>query len=154
MSRMSGILPLALVVCTTLASAQPAPDKRIQAVMDRPEFAHASWGMEFYDLAAKKTVFAVNRDRLFVPGSTTKVVTMGTAFETLGANHRFHTRIYRTGPVRNGVVDGDLVLVASGDPNLSGRERPDGSYAFIDQDHSYGGQPLPTDPLKIGRAHV
>ena len=151
MSRMSGILPLALVVCTTLASAQPAPDKRIQAVMDRPEFAHASWGMEFYDLAAKKTVFAVNRDRLFVPGSTTKVVTMGTAFETLGANHRFHTRIYRTGPVRNGVVDGDLVLVASGDPNLSGRERPDGSYAFIDQDHSYGGQPLPTDPLTVVR---
>lgn len=142
-------LAMAVAAIATVASAQPAPDKRIQAVMDRPEFAHASWGMEFYDLGTKKTLFAVNRDRLFVPGSTTKVVTMGTALETLGPDHRFHTRMYRTGPVRNGIVDGDLVLVASGDPNLSGRERPDGSYAFIDQDHSYGGQPLATDPLTV-----
>jgi D-alanyl-D-alanine carboxypeptidase/D-alanyl-D-alanine-endopeptidase (penicillin-binding protein 4) len=144
-SRHLALLPT-IAVAAALA-AQPAPDRRIQQVMDRPEFAHASWGMEFYDLGAKKTAFAVNRDRLFVPGSTTKLLTMGTAFEVLGADHRFHTRIYRTGPVRGGVVAGDLVLVASGDPNLSGRERPDGSYAFVDQDHSYGGQPLPTDPL-------
>ena len=144
----------ALALASTLAStlgAQGSLEKRIQAVMDRPEFAHAIWGMEFYDLTAKKTIYAVNRDRLFVPGSTTKIVTMGTAFETLGPDHRFHTKVYRTGPIRNGIVDGDLVLVASGDPNLSGRERPDGSYAFVDMDHSYGGAPLPTDPLTVLR---
>ena len=55
--------------------------------MERPEFAHALWGMEFYDLGAKKTVSAVNRDRLFVPGSTTKLVTTGTAL-----------RLFRRGP--------------------------------------------------------
>ena len=92
MSFMPRTALFALAAATSVAAAQPAPDKRIQAVMDRPDFAHASWGMEFYDLAAKKTLVAVNRDRLFVPGSTTKVVTMGTAFETLGADHRFHTR--------------------------------------------------------------
>jgi len=60
--------------------------------------------------------------------------------------------VYRTGPIRNGVLDGDLVLVASGDPNLSGRLRADGRYAFIDRDHSYGGPPLDTDPLLTLRA--
>jgi D-alanyl-D-alanine carboxypeptidase/D-alanyl-D-alanine-endopeptidase (penicillin-binding protein 4) len=115
--------------------------------MDRPEFAHALWGMEFYDIRSKKTVYAVNGERLFVPGSTTKLLTVGTALETLGPDYRFHTRMYRTGPVRTGTLEGDLVLVASGDPNLSGREQPDGSYAFVDEDHSYGGQPLGTDPL-------
>jgi D-alanyl-D-alanine carboxypeptidase/D-alanyl-D-alanine-endopeptidase (penicillin-binding protein 4) len=103
--------------------------------------------MEFYDLGAKKTVSGVNRGQLFVPGSTTKLVSTGTALQLLGADHRFHTRVYRTGPVRNGTLEGDLVIVAAGDPNLSGREQEDGTYAFIDQDHSYGGQPLPTDPL-------
>ncbi len=148
----TAVAMVALLVATPPgAPAQPAPDRRIQQVMDRPEFAHASWGMEFYDLKAKKTVFAVNRDRLFVPGSTTKLLTMGTAFELLGPDHRFRTRVYRTGPVRNGVLDGDLVLVASGDPNLSGREQPDGSYAFVDHDHSYGGEPVKGDPLAVIR---
>lgn len=144
-------LPLSLLLpalaTATLLGAQPAPPKRIQAVMDRPEFAHAIWGMEFYDLGSRKTVFALNPARLFVPGSTTKLLTVGTAFATFGPDHRFRTRIYRTGPVNNGVVAGDLVLVASGDPDLSRWEHPAGSYAYIDQDHSYGGQPLPADPL-------
>lgn len=136
----------ALVVAGSLA-AQPAPHKRIQQVMDRPEFTHASWGTEFYDLQSRKTVYATNRERLFVPGSTTKLVTTGTAFATLGAAHQFHTRMYRTGPVRDGIVQGDLILVASGDPNLTRWQHPQGAYAFVDQDHSYGGPPLPGDPL-------
>ena len=144
------VLPALLLMPMGLRG-QPAPDPRIQAVMERPEFAHALWGMEFYDLDAKRTVYAVNGQRLFVPGSTTKLLTMGTALHVLGADHRFRTRIYRTGPVRDGVLEGDLVLVAAGDPNLSGRERPDGSYAFLDRDHSYGGPPLDTDPLTVVR---
>lgn len=132
-------------------SAQPAPHKRIQQVMDRPEFKHAIWGMEFYDLEKGKVLSAVNRDRLFVPGSTTKIVTMSTALALLGPDHRFTTKVYRTGPIRGGTLEGDLILVASGDPNLSGRARPDGSYAFVDQDHSYSGPPLSTDPLTVIR---
>lgn len=132
-------------------AAQPAPHPRIQAVMNRPEFAHAHWGMEFYDIATGQVLMSHNGDRLFVPGSTTKVVTMATAMQTLGADHRFRTRVYRTGPLRDGVVHGDLVLVASGDPNISNRLRDGDRYAFIDQDHSYGGQPLPGDPLQTLR---
>lgn len=143
--------PIAPPLATTLA-AQPAPHPRMRAVMERPEFAHAHWGLEFYDIASGKVLASHNGDRLFVPGSTTKVVTMATAIETLGADHRFRTRVYRTGPVQGGVLQGDLVLVAAGDPNLSGRARPDGTLAFMDQDHSYGGPPLPTDPLATLRA--
>lgn len=143
---------LALSAAAPLLPAQPAPHRRIQEVMARPEFAHASWGMEFYDIASGRVLASHNGNRLFVPGSTTKVVTMATAMEVLGADHRFRTRLYRTGPVVGGVLQGDLVLVASGDPNLSGRARPDGTLAFNDQDHSYGGPPLATDPLVTLRA--
>lgn len=157
--RVSNPRPAALVASVALyllvagpAGAQPAPPRRIAEVMARPEFAHAAWGMEFVDLQSGRTLFAHNRNQLFVPGSTTKVVTMATALEVLGPDHRFRTRVYRTGPVVAGVVQGDLVLVASGDPNLSGRARPEGPYPFIDQDHSYGGQPLPDDPLRVIKA--
>ena len=120
--------------------------------MDRPEFRHASWGLAFYDLDQKSLIAGVNADRLFVPGSTTKLLTIGTALETLGADHRFRTRVYRTGAVTNGVLMGDLVLRASGDPNLSGRVRDGTRYAFVDKDHSYGGMPLDSDPLTTIKA--
>ena len=137
MPRVSPATALLLTTLLTGAlSAQPAPDKAIQAVMNRPEFTHASWGMAFYDLDAGKLVAGVNADRLFVPGSTTKLLTMGTALEVLGPDHRFRTRVYRTGPVKDGVLEGDLVLRAAGDPNLSGRVRDGNRYAFLDRDHS------------------
>jgi len=139
-----------LVLLTTPATARSqTPPARVRQVMERAEFAHATWAMQFYDLRTKKPVFGVNDQQLMVPGSTTKLLTMGTALEILGPDHRFTTRVYRTGPVRDGVLEGDLVLVASGDPNLSGRERADGTYAFVDHDHSYGGPPLDTDPLTV-----
>jgi PBP4 family serine-type D-alanyl-D-alanine carboxypeptidase len=141
-------LVLLLLGAPTGAWSQ-TPHARILQVMDRPEFAHAIWAMEFYDLGARRPVFGVNQQQLMVPGSTTKLLTMGTALEILGPDHRFTTRVYRTGPVRDGILEGDLVLVASGDPNLSGRARPDGTYAFVDHDHSYGGPPLDTDPLTV-----
>lgn len=163
MPFMSRVHPLTALVRTILLSmllsapmavlrpepvhAQPAPDPAIRAVMDRPEFKHATWGMAFYDLDAGRLLSGVNTDRLFVPGSTTKLLTMATAIEVLGADHRFRTRVYRTGPVRNGVLEGDLVLRAVGDPNLSGRVRDGTRYAFVDRDHSYGGMPLDGDPL-------
>ncbi len=138
-------------LCAAPLAAQPSLDQRVQQVMDRPEFVHAMWGIEFYDLGAKRTIFAVNSDRLFVPGSTTKLLTTGTALELLGRDHRFHTRVYRTGPVSKGTLNGDLVLVASGDPNLSGRVNTDGTLAFTNIDHSYGGLPLDADPLAVLR---
>ncbi|MET4101187.1 D-alanyl-D-alanine carboxypeptidase/D-alanyl-D-alanine-endopeptidase (penicillin-binding protein 4) [Roseovarius sp. MBR-78] len=52
------------------------------------------------------------------PASVTKAVTALYALETLGAEHRFATRLIATGPLRDGVLDGDLVLAGGGDPTL------------------------------------
>ncbi|MCG7624339.1 D-alanyl-D-alanine carboxypeptidase/D-alanyl-D-alanine endopeptidase [Epibacterium sp. Ofav1-8] len=58
-------------------------------------------------------------DRGLPPASVAKVVTALYALDTLGAGHRFRTRLIATGPVQNGVLQGDLVLVGGGDPTLS-----------------------------------
>ena len=122
------------------AQFPPALEQRIKKIMSRPEFAHSRFGIEFYSLDTGKVLYELNSQQLFVPGSTTKLLTEGTALELLGGDYRFHTRVYRTGPIKNdGTLDGDLVLVASGDSNLSNRIQPDGTLAFEDQDHSYGG---------------
>ena len=126
---------------------------RIQAVIARPEFAHAHFGIEICSLDSGKRLFALNENQFFVPGSTTKLLTEGTALELLGPDYRFHTRVYWTGELKSrGVLEGDIVLVAGGDPNLSGRIQPDGTLAFEDQDHSYGGpesKGVSGDPLQV-----
>jgi PBP4 family serine-type D-alanyl-D-alanine carboxypeptidase len=146
-------LTLLLAVPATLpAGSNDALAQRVERVMARPALRHSFVGVEFLDLATGKTVYATNADKFFVPGSTTKLTTAGTALAILGPDHRFKTRVYGTGPVdADGVLQGDLVLVASGDPNLSGRLRDDGTLGFEDEDHSYGGKVVPGDPLLVLR---
>jgi PBP4 family serine-type D-alanyl-D-alanine carboxypeptidase len=144
---------LALFLSLALAGPSPAQETlatRIQKVMDRPEFAHAGFGIEFLALDTGQVIYAHDAAKLFVPASTTKLLTEGTLLAKLGPDYRFHTRIYRTGPVdKKGRLKGDLVLVAGGDPNLSNRIRPDGTLAFVDEDHSYGGPAVSGDPLAV-----
>lgn len=141
---------------TSAAQSGSALAGRIQRIIDRPEFRHAMFGIEFYSLDSGQPAYALNGDKLFVPGSTTKLFTMGTALQLLGPDYRFHTRVYRTGSVSaDGTLNGDLVLVASGDPNLSARVRSDGTLAFENEDHAYDGDPstraVPGDPLLVIR---
>jgi D-alanyl-D-alanine carboxypeptidase/D-alanyl-D-alanine-endopeptidase (penicillin-binding protein 4) len=142
-----------VALCPGPAPAQSDLPQRIQNIMARPEFAHARFGIEFIVADTGDVLYQLYPQELFVPGSTTKLLTEGTALNLLGPDYRFHTAIYRTGPIqKNGVLKGDLVLVASGDPDLSNRIEPDGTLAFENEDHSYGGpdsQGLPGDPLLV-----
>jgi N-acyl-D-amino-acid deacylase len=141
---------VALQAHPALAQSENSLAQRIQKIISRPEFAHANFGIEFYSLDTGKVVYALNGNKLFVPASTTKTLTEGTVLAKLGADYRFHTRVYHTGSIdKHGTLKGDLILVASGDPNLSNRIQPDGTLAFVDEDHSYGGPALPGDPLAV-----
>jgi N-acyl-D-amino-acid deacylase len=158
-TNLSGFSRLQIITCVLVASVVPLAvfaqspatlAERIHSVMARPEFAHANFGIEFYSLDTGKVIYALNADKLFVPASTTKLLTEGTLLAKLGADYRFHTRIYRTGPLDSkGRLKGDLILVAGGDPNLSNRIQLDGTLAFVDEDHSYNGPAVSGDPLAI-----
>jgi D-alanyl-D-alanine carboxypeptidase/D-alanyl-D-alanine-endopeptidase (penicillin-binding protein 4) len=145
----------ALTPTQSFAQTQTAFQMRFRAIMSRPEYKHSRFGVEVYSLEESKVIYSWNPQELFVPGSTTKILSVGSALELLGPDFRFHTKIYRTGPVKDGTLDGDLVLVASGDPNLSNRIQPDGSMVFENEDHSYDGfaeaKAVPGDPLAVIR---
>jgi N-acyl-D-amino-acid deacylase len=150
-----GFTAAAVACCGTTMSAQSDAsfEQRIKKIMNRPEYAHSRFGIKFISADTGDVVYELNSPQLFVPGSTTKLLSTGTALELLGGDYRFHTKIYRTGPIqKDGTLDGDLVLLASGDMDLSNRIQPDGTLAFEDEDHSYGGpdsKGLPGDPLQV-----
>lgn len=136
------------------ASAQnPDLDARVRAIIGRPEFAGSRWGMEFRYADGGESAYAIDRDVLFTAASSLKIFTGGTAFDALGADRRFPTRVFRTGPIVKGVLKGDLVVVAGGDLLIGGRLRSDGTIAVPEPDHSYGSmpgaKPAPGDPLAV-----
>ena len=121
--------------------------------------AHAdnrvSFGIAVYDLDKKQPIYGMNADKLFLAASTTKLLTEATTLATLGPDFRFTTNVYRSGPIQNGTVNGDIILRASGDPNLSNRIQSDDTLAFQNEDHSYDGSPdtkaVAGDPLLVLR---
>lgn len=132
------------------ARAEPALAARIQEIITRSELAGSRWGMRFDVHGTDEPVYALNPDQRFVPASSLKVFIAGSAFDALGPSHRFRTRVNATGPIRRGVLDGDLILVAGGDLLLGPRLRPHGTLALPDPDHTYGSatEPVPGDPLQ------
>lgn len=128
----------------------------IDKAADTPRTRHSIVAAEVYDLDTHRVLYARNAKVLMVAASTTKLLTTGTSLALMGPDFRFTTPVYRTGPVdSDGVLHGDLVLVASGDPNISNRIKPDGSLAFENEDHAYDGSPetkaVPGDPLAVLR---
>ena len=112
-------------------------NERILEVMSRSEFNGARWGMEFYIPKTNEVIYSHNGNQFFTPASSMKVFTAGTAFEYIGVDYHFHTPVYRTGPIIDGVLRGDLVIKASGDLLLGGRVNEDGSINLPSPDHTY-----------------
>src|SRR5215472_15430103 len=100
---------LAIAGAALLVSTAPpaAVDRVLGDIAGRRGYEHATIGVEAIDLATGQVVYAHNAGQFFVPGSTTKLLTIGSALAALGPDHRFHTRVYRTGEVdASGVLRG------------------------------------------------
>ena len=73
-------------------------------------------------LAAGEPVEVVDElhaDRVFVPASVLKVLTVAAALEHLGAAYRWRTWLSPRGTVAGSILDGDLVVEAGADPTWS-----------------------------------
>ena len=97
---------------------------RVDAILARPAAQRATWGVLIADAASGETLFEHNPQKLFVPASNAKLYASALALSRLGPDVRFRTRLLAQGPIENGVLAGDLVLLGGGDPNLSSRQLP------------------------------
>ncbi|MBO5444813.1 MAG: D-alanyl-D-alanine carboxypeptidase [Muribaculaceae bacterium] len=70
------------------------------------------------DLATGKTLVSHNAGKSLLPASVMKTVTIAALLSEEGTDRRFHTPVYLDGKVKGDVLDGDLVIVGSGDPTL------------------------------------
>jgi serine-type D-Ala-D-Ala carboxypeptidase/endopeptidase (penicillin-binding protein 4) len=110
------------------ASARKASLKfagRAEALLAEPSVSKGEWGLLIADAQTGETLYEQNADKLFIPASNLKLFTTALALAKLGPDFRFHTTLETRASLSNeGVLNGDLVLVGRGDPNLSNRKSP------------------------------
>ena len=125
-----GLVTCSLVTPSSAAGPQSATPQRpatspasflatqIDSLISEPRFAGADWGIAVVSLDSGRTLYAHKADQLFQPASTAKLFTAAVALSELGADYRIPTRILSSGEIRNGRLDGPLVLYGMGDPTL------------------------------------
>ncbi|HET7207591.1 MAG TPA: D-alanyl-D-alanine carboxypeptidase/D-alanyl-D-alanine-endopeptidase [Terriglobales bacterium] len=121
----------AVVVCLCLLTVQVyAADARdltpkINAILSDPDMARGFWGVEIVSLNSGQVLYSQNADKLFIPASNTKLFTTAAALALMGPSYKCRTTVETSGTIdSSGRLNGDLVLVGRGDPNLSGRVLP------------------------------
>ncbi|HXA34264.1 MAG TPA: D-alanyl-D-alanine carboxypeptidase, partial [Acidimicrobiales bacterium] len=128
----------------------------IATIENQPRYDHATWGYQVLDQKTGQVLASQNAQSMFDPGSTMKIYSAATALRLYSPNYRFTTPAYRQGTMSGSTLNGNLVLVGSGDLSLGLRDQPNGTLFYenlphLDESYANIGLPgaiePPGDPL-------
>ena len=118
------------------SNGQPIPQE-IRAIFNKALYDGGFWALRVVDLETGEVIYDQHSDDNLFIGSVRKVFTIGEALKALGQDFMFRTPIHRQGSVNEeGVLEGDLIVVAKGDLTMGGRRNPDNTMAITNFDHN------------------
>lgn len=114
----------ALLLCTLPVLAQESPASAFAGsdAVDKDKCA-----VLIIDLKTKKVIDSHNADTPLVPASVNKVVTIASLLKESGKDYRYRTDVYLGGKVKDGTLQGNLIVKGGGDPSLGTSQGPEGS---------------------------
>jgi D-alanyl-D-alanine carboxypeptidase/D-alanyl-D-alanine-endopeptidase (penicillin-binding protein 4) len=134
-------------------SGQALPPAALE-IMGTEPYEAARWSYLVVDPETDEVIYRNQADTFMFMASQTKHFTVGSVYHDLGIDQTLTTPVYATVAPEGGTIDGDLVLVASGDLALGGRNAEAGRFDFATDgiDHVYadalpGAVLAPGDPL-------
>jgi D-alanyl-D-alanine carboxypeptidase/D-alanyl-D-alanine-endopeptidase (penicillin-binding protein 4) len=101
----------------------------LESILNDPPLAHGTWGMLVQSLKSGETLFAWNPQKLLLPASNMKLVTLAAAASHLGWDYTYRTTLLANGSISGGVLAGDLIVVGSGDPSIGASPDTLGAWA-------------------------
>ena len=84
--------------------------------------AHAQWAVDIRSIDAREPLFSINADKLMMPASNMKILTLAAAADALGWDARMTTTLEASGRIEAGVLRGDLFVRGGGDPTINTRD--------------------------------
>jgi D-alanyl-D-alanine carboxypeptidase/D-alanyl-D-alanine-endopeptidase (penicillin-binding protein 4) len=128
------------------------------AIENQAKYKASDWGYIAIDQKTRDVLVAQNPDKMFDPGSTMKSFSVTAALKAYGDDFKMTTPVFRAGSLSGDTLNGNLILVGSGDLSFGLRAQPDGSLFYENMpvlDHSYanlgipGAIEPPGDPLAV-----
>lgn len=118
--------------CASAGGVGPGAIDRhaIEQTLDSAPFDQVHFGVLAIDAQTGRTLFSRNAHQKFIPASNQKILVTATALSVLGRDYRYRTEVWATGSTLGSMLDGDLVVLASGDPSLSDRYWDSGEAAL------------------------
>ena len=132
-SRVEALAALCLMAAGLAGCGKPAPVlvptldplqqliQDITAVTAIPGVQRAAWGIVVHSLDRNERILELNPRTLLVPASTAKLVSLASAVDAVGWDYRYETVVRASAPIVDGTIEGDLLIVGSGDPSIGGR---------------------------------
>ena len=104
-----------------LLSCTAPVHRSLDSLAENPGLRGAHSAIVVKSLTDGAYLFRSNEEKFFLPASNMKLFTTAAALILLGPEFRYTTSLYADGEIRDGLLDGNLIIRGVGDPTLSGR---------------------------------
>ena len=95
---------------------------KISTILGKKALNKAKVGIHVVSVENNETLYKRNEEKTFSIASNAKLFTTAAALVYLGPKYEYKTVVFRSGRISpDGVLEGDIIIKGSGDPNLSGR---------------------------------
>jgi D-alanyl-D-alanine carboxypeptidase/D-alanyl-D-alanine-endopeptidase (penicillin-binding protein 4) len=117
--RLLGLAGLMLPIALPLPASASSLPPRVEQALKAGKLNSDALSLAVIPLTGPGSASYFNADVAVNPASTMKLVTPYAALELLGPTYKWKTAFYTDGPLRNGVLQGNLYLKGGGDPKLT-----------------------------------
>ncbi len=120
---------LYLLVVVLVLTAIAFPENPIDKFVSTPILKNANISIMVKDLKTGREIYSYRPNHATIPASTMKVITTATALEIFGPDFRYETVLAYDGSISgDGILNGNLYIVGSGDPTLGSSKMGDKNF--------------------------
>ncbi len=112
------LLIISVLNVTNAQSLSSKLESAYHRFVNDSQLKYATVSFSAIDNNTGKVLFSNNENTGLAPASTLKVITSATALDLLGEDFTFKTNIFYRGEIKDGTLNGDLIITGGGDPTL------------------------------------
>ena len=103
----------------SICAAQTPLPPSVTDVFKKASVPLESVAVYIKEVTAREPLISINADKSMNPASVMKLFTTYAGLELLGPGYTWKTEVYAGGEIRNGQLNGDLIMKGGGDPKLT-----------------------------------